>query len=441
MNCIYLIYTVYRARQLEPKKNIIKDIMIQKIKGTQDFLDMTLFNFILGTVRTHLRSYHFHEVSTPIIEPLDLFVRSLGEETDVVSKEMFLLEAAEDKDRICLRPEGTAPIVRAFIENGIQTTPWKVFACGPMFRYERPQKGRYRQFNQITMEVIGSSSVSQDAQFLTMLDRLFAETFKLDSYALVINYLGCHLDRSKFKQTMYTFLNSVQDKLCANCTVRKEKNILRVFDCKNPICQELYTKAPVITNHLCAECDAEWKQLQRTLNVLSVAYSIKPSLVRGLDYYGKTVFEFVSGNLGAQNAFCAGGRYDSLVKELGGKEDQPSLGAAIGIERLMLMLETIQDRLPIPQLPALHVVIPFDPEQQSLALLIADELHAAKLCAEVLFDGSFKSRLKKADKLGATYVLLIGDQEQQARQVMIKNMQKGTEEKVDQDALVAYLKR
>ncbi|MGE0009434.1 MAG: histidine--tRNA ligase [Candidatus Babeliales bacterium] len=415
--------------------------MIQKVKGTQDFLDMTLFNYIVSTVRTHAQYYHFHEIATPIIEPLDLFVRSLGEQTDVVSKEMFLLEAAEDKDRICLRPEGTAPIVRAFIENGVSTTPWKVFSCGPMFRYERPQKGRYRQFNQITLEVIGSNAVAQDAQFLTMLDRLFSETFMLDSYALIINFLGCHGDRDRFKQTLYTFLNTVQDKLCANCTLRKEKNILRVFDCKNPVCQELYTQAPVLLDHLCSTCNTEWQELQRNLNLLSVAYSIKPSLVRGLDYYGKTVFEFVSGNLGAQNAFCGGGRYDSLAKELGAKEDQPSLGAAFGIERLMLLLEPIIDRLPLPQLPALNVIIPLDAPQQGLALLLADELYAAKICTEVLFDGSLKSRLRKADKLGAAYVILIGEQEQQDRMVTVKNMQKSTEERVAQDALVSYLKK
>ncbi len=414
--------------------------MITKVKGTQDFLDLTLFNFIMSSVRTHVGYYHFHEIATPIIEPLDLFVRSLGEQTDVITKEMFLLEAAEDKERICLRPEGTAPIVRAFIENGVQEVPWKVFSCGPMFRYERPQKGRYRQFTQITLEMIGVAAIAQDAQYLAMLDRLFSETFKLDSYALIINFLGCHKDRDKFKQILYTFLNSVQDKLCANCTIRKEKNILRVFDCKNPVCQELYENAPYIIDHLCAECDKEWQELQLNLGLLSVAYSIKPSLVRGLDYYGKTVFEFVSTNLGAQNAFCAGGRYDSLVKELGGKEDQPSMGAAIGVERLMLLLETIMDRLPLPQLPAVHVIIPMDTAQYGLALLIADELHAAKLCADVLFDGSLKSRMRKANKIGATYVLLLGDQEQASRQVMVKHMMNGTEQLVAQDALVNFLK-
>lgn len=415
--------------------------MITKIKGTQDFLDLTLFNFILNSVRSHVGQYHFHEIATPIIEPLDLFVRSLGEETDVVSKEMFKIQAAQDKDPICLRPEGTAPVVRAFVENGIDTVPWKVFACGPMFRYERPQKGRYRQFNQITVEVIGSAAMAQDAQLLAMFDRLFSEVFKLDSYALIINFLGCHLDRSKFKQTLYTFLNTVQDRLCENCTVRKEKNILRVFDCKNPTCQELYVNAPHLTDHLCAECDVEWQQLQTNLNLLSVAYSIKPSLVRGLDYYGKTVFEFVSVNLGAQNAFCAGGRYDGLVKELGGREDQPSIGAAIGVERLMLMLETQLDKLALPQLPAVHAIIPFEVAQQGLALLIADELHAAKLCADVLFDGSFKARMRKANKMGAAYVLLIGEDELNNRVVTVKHMMSGSEERVAQDKVVEYLKK
>lgn len=413
---------------------------MQKVKGTQDFLDMRLYNFIIGAIKKHLSQYHFHEIMTPLVEPLDLFVRSLGNETDVVTKEMFVIDTQEHREKICLRPEGTAPVVRAFIEHGNLQVPWKVFSAGPMFRYERPQRGRYRQFHQVTVEVIGSVSVCEDVRLITMFDRLFTNIFLLDNYALTINFLGCFADREQFKKMLYSFLSDKVDQLCSTCLVRKEKNILRIFDCKNSSCQALYKDAPHIADHLCQECSAEWSAVQDQLHLLSVSFTVLPTLVRGLDYYDKTVFEFVSDNLGAQNAFCSGGRYDGLVKELGGA-DQPCVGAAIGVERLLLMLEKQQDKLPLPVTPALIVVLPLAAEQRALALLLADELSAGQLQVDVLFQDSLKSMMRKANNMGATYCVLVGSQEQQEGAATVKNMVTGHEERVSQAELVTYFKK
>jgi histidyl-tRNA synthetase len=419
-----------------------KVIMIQRIKGTQDFIDLSLFNFIVDQATKHLTTYHFSSIATPIVEPVELFKRSLGLETDIVSKEMFMIDAGSEHETICLRPEATASTVRAFVENGIQQVPWKVFSWGPMFRHERPQKGRYRQFHQFNVEIIGSAAIAQDAQFIAMLDRFFSHVLAFDSYALLINFLGCPEDRCAYRITLYDFLTTAQEKICDNCRVRKEANILRVLDCKNPHCQKLYEQAPQIIQHLCSACTTQWQELQQYLSLLSVSFSVKPTLVRGLDYYNKTVFEFVSGNLGAQNAFCSGGRYDQLLTRLGGKEDQPSIGAAMGIERLILILEPLRDRLLLPQLPVLHAILPLTTAQHSIALLLAQELAIKNLCVDLLLDyASLKSMMRHANKMGAKYCILIGEEEQAQKEVTIKNMITGQEECVKQIALVDYLKR
>jgi histidyl-tRNA synthetase len=220
-------------------------------------------------------------------------------------------------------------------------------------------------------------------------------------------------------------------------------NILRVYDCKTPTCQEIYRKdAPRLAENMCPACTAEWKQLQELLEMLSVSFSVQHTLVRGLDYYNKTVFEFVSSNLGAQNAFCGGGRYDHLVAEVGGKQDQPAIGAAIGIERLMLILEQFKDKLPLPTQPALHVVIPMSPDQQVVGLLVAQELTSHNLCTDVLLENdSLKSMMRKANKMGAKYCLIIGSQEQERHEISVKDMVTGQETKVKQIELVSFLKK
>ncbi len=418
--------------------------MFSRVKGTQDFLDLTIYNFILKRADSYLTTYHFKEIATPILESVALFKRSLGLYTDVVSKEMFTIASHDDHgdDAICLRPEATASMVRAFVENGVQQTPWKVFTHGPMFRYERPQKGRYRQFHQISMEIIGAASILQDAHFIKMLDRFFHEELVINDYALVINFLGCALDRKDYEKKLKVFLDNAGDALCDLCKARKEKNIMRVFDCKHATCQAIYEKAPHITDSLCVPCAREWQQLRDTLELLSVSFAVRPTLVRGLDYYNKTVFEFVSGDLGAQNAFCAGGRYDQLVADVGGKEDQPSVGAAIGMERLMLIVEKYRDVASLTQSTPLYVIIPMGPEQATCALLLADELQAQGLATEVFLENeSFKSMMRSANKLGAAYVLIIGEEELKAKEVTIKNMVTSEQVRVPQIEVVNYFKK
>ncbi len=417
--------------------------MIERIKGTQDFLDMSLFNFIYTQCARHLALYHFEEISTPIVEPTELFKRSLGLQTDVVSKEMFTIVSRTDceSESICLRPEATASIVRAFIENNVQQTPWKVYVGGPMFRYERPQKGRYRQFHQVSIEVIGAASVMYDVQFIAMLDRFFHEKLLLNDYVLMLNFLGCPEDRVRYKRVLREFLDSDRAAdICSLCKERKEKNILRTIDCKNQTCQLIYKDAPRLVDHLCPPCSAEWVQLQRGLELLSVTHVCTSSLVRGLDYYNKTVFEFASERLGAQSTFCAGGRYDQLVKELGGKEDEPSVGAALGIERIMLLLEPLRAKLALPEKQALHVIMPLGAEQHALALLLAENLQHHGFCIDVFLDNdSPKSMMRKAHKLGASSCLILGTEEQQNRTVTIKNMVTGSQETVDQARAHAHL--
>lgn len=419
--------------------------MITRVKGTQDFLDLTLFNFLIKTAKEHLACYHFNEIATPILEPTELFLHSLGAETDVVSKEMYILpsksESAEPGESICLRPEATASTMRAFLNGNVTTTPWKVFTWGPMFRHERPQKGRFRQFHQISMEIIGSSAIAQDAYFIAMLDQLFTKKLGLSDYGLLLNFMGCPEDRQKFKVLLAEFLEKHKTEICANCLHRKDKNILRVLDCKTPSCKELYQQAPIINENLCETCTQEWQELQMLLQQLSVSYAVANTLVRGLDYYSKTVFEFVSLELGAQNTFCGGGRYNSLATTLGAKTDQPSIGAAMGIERILLMLAQ-QSEIAIPQPPRMHAIIPLTTEQVPLVLQVADLLHANNFCTEILVEGdSVKSNMRHANKLGARYVILIGPEEQQAGTVTLKDMSAGSEVTLLQRELVPHLKK
>ena len=417
--------------------------MFSRVKGTRDLIDLTLFNYIVNQAKSQLKSYNFIEIKTPILEHVDLFKRSLGLHTDVVTKEMFTLEVGPEgkKETLVLRPEATAATVRAFINAGIQNLPWKVFSVGPMFRHERPQKGRYRQFYQINMEVIGSVSISQDAHMIAMLDRLFTDKLHLNNYAILINFLGCPEDRKKFRDILYKFLTKNSDQICATCQDRKEKNIMRVFDCKNPACQELYQKAPYIIDSLCDPCKKEWQQLQDELQILSISAIVKPTLVRGLDYYNKTVFEFSSDDLGAQSAFCGGGRYDQLVTMLGGKVDQPSIGAAIGIDRVILLLEQKLDQLKLTQEQSLYVIIPMTEMQHAVALFIADMLIAKGVKVDILLEGSLKSMMRKANKMGAKSAIMIGEDEQQVNEVTIKNMVTSEQARIKQIDLVEYLKQ
>ncbi len=381
--------------------------MFPRIKGTQDIFDYRLIEGVLQIVQNHLRNYNFAQVSTPILESVSLFERGLGFETDVVSKQMFIVQSKSDNEQICLRPEITAGTVRAFIEQqGSLILPWKGFSYGPVFRYERPQKGRFRQFHQVSIESLGPSSIIYDAFFISMLANLFEEKLEIENFILQVNFLGTTQDREIFKTHLYSFLSEHDAILCQTCRQRKETNILRVFDCKVEACHNLYKSAPKITDHLTPASQDEWQMVQDQLLQLSVTFVHDPYLVRGLDYYNKTVFEFIGTTLGAQNTFCGGGRYDSLAQQLGSKEEIPAIGAGIGMERLLLLLEEHQEKF-ATQKPSLVCLVPCAPAQNGTALLIADHLQAAGVCVDILLDvASLKSKISYRQNMRLSSVSL-----------------------------------
>ncbi len=432
-----------------------------RVRGTQDIVDLKDYNFILEKIRKHLQDRNFSQIQTPILEHTSLFVRSLGEHTDVVHKEMYILEKTSSSDAsssdnssidnssicdsssgasICLRPEATAGTMRAFIENNVESKPWRVWSHGSMFRRERPQKGRWREFEQINIEVIDSESISQDAYFIKMLDSFFANKLLLNDYVVKLNFLGCLEDRKNHKDELLKYLEKVKSNLCETCLVRKDKNILRVLDCKNEDCKKVLLDAPKITDCLCKDCNSEWGRLKELLEILSVSFIEDKFLVRGLDYYEKTVFEFSSKDLGAQDAFCGGGRYD-LGQELGAKCDVKSIGAAIGAGRLLILLNKVRDMLSIKKDSALNLILPMGQEQIPLALLLSDIIHGESLCADILLDlGSMKSMMRKANKMLAARVIIIGEDEQKNGTVTVKNMTTGESVVVKQVELLSVLK-
>ena len=414
--------------------------MISRVTGTEDILDCSLQNFVISTLHKTFENAHFTPIQTPILEYTSLFVHSLGDQTDVVSKEMYVF-AQDSEKSVCLRPESTASTIRACVENKIDRFPWKVFSCGPMFRRERPQKGRLRQFTQFNIEIINAPSIMHDAAFISLLDSTFRESFKLSNYLLKLNFLGCSTDRLAHKEALKTFLQAHSNQLCATCQTRAITNTLRVFDCKNEACKKLYTNAPLLLNHLCTECHEEWADLQNTLRMLAVNFVLEPMLVRGLDYYCKTVFEFcATSTLGSQNAFCGGGRY-RLGAAAGAPTDFDSVGAAVGIERIIMLLAENQAQLNLPIQKALSVIIPVAEAQNVNGLLLMQELHKAGLPVDIILDkASMSNMFKKANRMNAGHVLVLGEQEQLDGTVSIKNMTTGHAVVIKQTDVVSYLK-
>lgn len=413
--------------------------MIRRVKGTQDLLNMKGYDTIVQTARQHMEAASFHHIQTPILEPAELFMRAIGDQTDIVSKEMYTL-STNQKEVLCLRPELTASTLRAYFEAKLAPQLWKVFSFGPLFRHERPQKGRWRQFSQFNSEMIGVTHIAQHAEFLFFLNDYFERVLNLFSYTLELNYLGSSDDRSRHKEALYSFLQAHNKDICQTCLIRKESNILRVFDCKIEECKALYQKAPLLTDYLCNESQEEWEQLQWLLNALSISFVHNPFLVRGLDYYNKTVFEFTSHLLGAQAAFGGGGAYD-LSHYFNYSQPLECIGAGIGIERILLILEALASPLLItPPLPH-YCVAALGKEQEPLALLALQALHRAGLHSELLpTTTSLSKALKKADKRGATQVILIGEDEQEKSTILVKSLTNGTSTHVSHEHLISFLK-
>jgi histidyl-tRNA synthetase len=408
--------------------------MIKAVRGTRDLLppDTALWNFVESTVRDVFRVYDFHEIRTPIFESTELFSRAVGEETDIVSKEMFTWEdrgrAESDKGQsLTLRPEATAGIVRAYIEHKLGDRGLnKLYCVGPMFRRERPQKGRYRQFYQIDAEVIGppssgSESPARDAEILELLATLL-ERLGIENWTLELNSVGCPNDRAAYNEALRKALEPVVGQMCTDCQRRAVTNPLRVFDCKVAADQPIIEKLPRISQFLDEPCRRHFEQVQEILKSVGVEFQLNDRLVRGLDYYSRTAFEFTHGALGAQNAILGGGRYDGLSESLGGPA-APGIGFAIGEDRLVLALK--QSAEAVQRKPDVYIA-PLGAGMDREAARIARELRRKEIVA-ALGDETF--RLKKsfetATKLGARFILIVGENEVKAGAFALKNLENG----------------
>ena len=413
--------------------------MIQLIRGFKDILpgEVELWQAIEKVAREILEDFGFKEIRIPIMERTELFARSIGEDTDIVEKEMYTFPDRKG-DLITLRPEATASIVRAYIQHRLHAADavQKYYTIGPMFRRERPQKGRYRQFYQINAEIFGVESGLADVQLIYLLLALF-ERLQVPDVKAHINSLGCPKCRPKFKDALAEFLTAVSDKLCADCKRRKDRNPLRVLDCKVPACREAMADAPSILDHLCSECKADFAEVKSMLEKLGVPFVVDKNLVRGLDYYARTTFEIQTESLGAQNAVAGGGRYDGLVSELGGP-DIPATGFAIGFDRLAELTGLTAGqfyRKPDVFLAALG------DKSRLLAFEWICALGDMGVRAEMDFAGkSLKSQMKRADRLEAGHVLIVGDDELKKGVAILRNMETKDQVSVPLDGLVENLK-
>jgi histidyl-tRNA synthetase len=411
--------------------------LIQAVRGTKDILpdEIGAWHAIEKAARELFARYGYREIRTPVFEATELFARGIGAETDIVSKEMYTFED-RDGGSLTLRPEATAGVVRAVIEhNLVNTDPaLKVYALGPMFRRERPQKGRYRQFHQVDVEAFGFTSPTIDAEVVELaLGTL--DACGVTRHELVLNSVGDRNCRPAYVETLRERLRSVAGNMCGDCQRRAETNPLRVLDCKVPQDQATIDSLPRITDHLCAECRDHFAEVRRQLELLGIRYTLSHRLVRGLDYYVRTTFEVTSDQLGSQSSVLGGGRYDGLVKELGGP-DVAGIGFAVGMERLTLLL---------PERPAEGrcdvFLMPLAEPARDEALRLQRALRAAGLRAMLDPEGrSFKSRMKQADKLGARFVAILGEDEMARGVVTVRDMARSTQEDVPRERALAHLK-
>ena len=395
--------------------------MIQLIRGFKDILpgEVELWQHIEETARSLFEDFGFKEIRIPIMERTELFARSIGEHTDIVEKEMYTFPDRKGS-LITLRPEATACVCRSYIQHKLYSKDpvQKYFTIGPMFRRERPQKGRYRQFYQINAEVFGVDSPLVDVELIFLLVTLFSRLCVSD-VQVHINSLGCPECRPKFKAVLSDFLTSCTGDLCSDCVRRKDRNPLRVLDCKVPACREAMAHAPSIPDYLCPACSRHFETVKTSLDAAKVPFTVDKRLVRGLDYYTRTTFEIQTGSLGAQSAVAGGGRYDGLVNALGGPHT-PAIGFAIGFDRLAEITEL--DRNDFIKTPDIYLAA-LGEKSLSLAFEWKSALCLGRIKTEMDFGGkSLKSQMKRADRLGATHVLIVGDNEIKQGSVILRNM-------------------
>ncbi|NTV43113.1 MAG: histidine--tRNA ligase [Syntrophobacteraceae bacterium] len=412
--------------------------LIQAIRGMNDVLpaEIDWWHRVEGTAREILETFGYREMRTPVLEKLELFARSIGESTDIVEKEMYAFPDRKG-EWLALRPEATASIVRSFIQHNLHADPVvkKFYALGPMFRHERPQKGRYRQFYQIDAEAFGVDDPMLDAEIMYML-RLFLERLGLTGVVLHINSLGCSDCRKAYRGLLQGFLANRAEALCPDCDRRRHTNPLRVFDCKVERCQTALDGAPTLLNSICETCGRHFEQVKSYLSSLQTVYSVNPRMVRGLDYYMRTTFEIVTDRLGAQNAVGGGGRYNGLVRDLGGP-DIPGIGFAIGMERLILLLQ--QEQEPEPRSTGVFVAA-LGEAPRMRAFLLTQELRRQGIEADMDYEGkSLKSQMRRADRLAAPHVVILGEDELSRGEVQLRHMIHKTQTVISLDSAVGRI--
>ncbi len=401
-------------------------------RGTSDILpaEAELWRYIKTSAIDLYRRYNYREIMTPIFEYTELFQRGVGETTDIVEKEMYTFMDKGNRS-LSLRPEGTAPVVRAYIENKLYANPdvVKLFYMGPMFRYERPQAGRTRQFTQIGVEAFGSEDPALDAEIIALAMQQFVD-LALHEVRLELNSVGCTICRPQQREDLHKFLISVKEELCEDCQRRIETNPLRVLDCKNPICQAATVKAPTMDGYLCADCSTHYIEVKNNLDIIGIKYLENPRMVRGLDYYTQTAFEIISvaEEGGETGTLCGGGRYNGLVKELGGP-DLSGVGYAFSIERV-IALRTKELEVEIQSKPEVYLVaLGYPAKDYSVGLL--QELRTAQIAAEIDYlNRKMKPQLKAVDRLGCKYALIIGDNELAENIAILRDMRTGEQEKL-----------
>ena len=413
---------------------------IQVPKGTQDILpeEIEKWYYIEDAIRKILNKYGYCEIRTPIFEHTELFIRGIGENTDIVNKEMFTFPDRKGRS-LTLRPEGTAPVIRAYLENRMEriSKVVKLFYFGPMFRCEKPQAGRFRQFHQFGIELIGSQSPVADVEIITAALEIY-ETLGLKGLQVSINSVGCKKCRKDYIGKLRSFLESKKEQICFECNNRIEKNPLRVLDCKNVKCRETLQEAPKIIDHLCDECKDHFEEVKECLSDLKIKYTIDERLVRGLDYYTKTAFEIISGELGAQNAIAGGGRYDNLVEELGGKET-PGVGFAAGIERMIISME--KQKVSCPKKQDLDVfVVKIGEKNNIMAFQLLQDIRKAGMSADLDYAGkSLKSQMRTANKRHVKYTVILGEEELGRNKVTLRNMETKEQKEIKINNLIDEL--
>lgn len=402
-------------------------LITNAIKGTLDVLPKESYKiqYVESAVREIAENFGFYEMRTPVFEHTELFQRSVGETTDVVQKEMYTF-ADKGGRSITLRPEGTAGAARAFLENGLfnEALPQKIYYLTSCYRYEKPQAGRLREFHQFGVEAFGAGSPAQDAEIIALANEVF-NYLGVKNLTLEINSIGCPACRAAYQKALKAYFENYKSELCETCNGRLDRNPMRILDCKSPVCSKIAAGAPKILDYLCDDCRAHFDAVQQYLNAMQIDFAVNPEIVRGLDYYTRTVFEFVSNEIGAQGTVCGGGRYDGLLEELGGKP-MPACGFGMGLERLLLLMDA--QNTPFPDRKGCDIYFASMGDKANLeAARLALDLRNEGLAAQFDTVGrALKAQMKYADKLGALYTVVLGDNELETRKAQLKNMKDGT---------------